>query len=299
MQDIINYESFTKIEPVNKGWSNDKKYYVETSDNKKLLLRITNINAYNKKRSEFELMKKAFSLDIPMSQPVDFGICDKGNSVYTIFTWCGGDDAETVLPILSEEKQYELGFNSGIMLKKIHSIPVTEYHEDWERFFNFKINNKLEKYKLCGYSFDGDYKIINYIENNRHLISDRPQSYHHGDYHVGNMIISPDNLLYIIDFNRYDIGDPWEEFNRIVWSASVSPFFATGQLNGYFNGKPPMEFFKLLEFYISSNTISSISWAIQFGQDEINTMKKQANDVLNWFDNMNNPIPNWYLQNFS
>lgn len=113
------------------------------------------------------------------------------------------------------------------------------------------------------------------------------------------MIIWLQNELFIIDFNRHDIGDPWEEFNRIVWSATVSPHFATGQLNGYFNGTPPMEFFSLLAFYISSNMLSSISWAITYGEREVNTMKKQANDVLNWFDNMKNPVPKWYLKKYT
>ena len=49
---------------------------------------------------------------------------------------------------------------------------------------------------------------------------------------------------------------------------------------------------------IYSNTISSIYWAIPFGENEITTMKNQARDVLTWFDNMNNPVPNWYLENF-
>jgi len=129
------------------------------------------------------------------------------------------------------------------------------------------------------------------------MFSERPRCYQHGDYHVGNMIILPDNTLSIIDFNRFDFGDPWEEFNRIVWSATISPHFATGQIIGYFGGRPPIEFFKLLAFYISSNTLSSISWAITFGEKETITMKNQARDVLSWFDNMNNPIPTWYLEN--
>lgn len=83
----------------------------------------------------------------------------------------------------------------------------------------------------------------------------------------------------------------WEELNRIVWSATVSPHFATGQLNGYFGGRPPIEFFRLLAFYISSNTLSSIYWAIPFGENEVTTMKNQARDVFSWFDNMSNPVP--------
>lgn len=141
-------------------------------------------------------------------------------------------------------------------------------------------------------------KIITYIEENRHLLKGRTQCFQHGDYHVGNMIISPEGELSIIDFNRNDYGDPWGEFNHIVWSASVSPHFATGQLNGYFNGRPPIQFFKTLALYISSNTLSSIYWAIPFGEAQIAIMESQANDVLTWFDGMKNPTPTWYLTDF-
>ena len=133
------------------------------------------------------------------------------------------------------------------------------------------------------------------LEKNRQLLENRPQCFQHGDYHVGNMMIERGELK-IIDFDRYDFGDPWEEFNRIVWSAAASPHFATGQLRGYFGGEPPVEFFELLAFYISSNTLSSIYWAIPFGQADLDTMMKQSQDVLAWFDNMRNPIPPWYLK---
>ena len=100
--------------------------------------------------------------------------------------------------------------------------------------------------------------------------------------------------LHIIDFNRNDYGDPWEEFNRIVWCGQKSPLFASGMVNGYFDGEIPMEFWKLLALYISSNTLSSVYWAVPYGQNEINTMLNQAKDVLSWYDNMCNSIPTWY-----
>lgn len=258
MKDIVGYDSFLKVDLVDKGWSSDMKYYIETIDGKHLLLRIADISYYERKKAEFEMIKKVVDLGVPMSKPLDFGTCDNGKKVYSLLTWCEGEDAEVVLPRLTETEQYELGFKSGKILRQIHSIPAPKEQEEWSVRFNRKTSNKIEKYKACGIRFNGDDKIISYIENNRHLLADRPQCYQHGDYHVGNMIISPDNTLSIIDFNRPDFGDPWEEFNRIVWSAAVSPHFATGQLNGYFGDKPPVDFFKLLAFYISSNTLSSI-----------------------------------------
>ena len=118
--------------------------------------------------------------------------------------------------------------------------------------------------------------------------------YQHGDYHIGNMMIDQDGVLTIIDFDRDDFGDPWEEFNRIVWCAQAAPAFASGMVDGYFDGEVPMAFWKLLALYICSNTLSSLPWAIPFGEKEIETMKNQAKEVLDWYENMKNPVPRWY-----
>ena len=295
MFDIKNYSTFQKIISINKGWSSDKKYYIETVANEKMLLRIADISEYDKKKHEFEMMKMLAESDLPISQPVDFGICDNGKSVYSLFIWCDGEDAEIVLPKMTETEQYILGVKSGEILRGIHNIPAPFDQEEWGTRFNRKTNMKIKNYNDCGIKLEGDDQIIAYIEANRHLLKGRPQCFQHGDYHVGNMIISPDGELSIIDFNRNDYGDPWEEFNRIVWSAAVSPPFATGQLNGYFNGRPPVQFFKLLAFYISSNTLSSIYWAIPFGEEEVTVMKNQAKEFLTWFDGLKNDIPTWYL----
>ena len=298
MQDIKGYDTFIKIEAVNKGWSEDKKYYIETRDGSRLLLRIADSSAYDLKKKEYDWMKQLAALDIPISQPVDFGTCDNGKCVYSLLSWCDGEEAEAVLPQLAETEQYVLGVHSGEILKKIHSIPAPEEQEEWGSRFNRKTDLKIEKYRACGIRLHGDDKIIGYIEANRQLLFGRPQCLQHGDYHVGNMVLSQDHTLSVIDFNRYDFGDPWEEFNRIVWSAAASPHFATGQLIGYFGGKPPEEFFRLLALYIASNTLSSIYWAIPFGQDEVEIMRKQSQQLLKWIDNENAPIPDWYLEDF-
>ena len=66
-------------------------------------------------------------------------------------------------------------------------------------------------------------------------------------------------------------------------------------MNGYFDGPPPMEFWKLLAFYVGSNQLSSVSWAIPFGQGEIDTMMRQAKEVLDWYAGMTRVVPSWYI----
>jgi len=285
----LNYITLT---PIAKGWSTDKKYCAITEDGSKYLLRISNLENYNRKKVEFEMMQRLAYLGIPMCQPVEFGTCDDG--VYSLQSWIDGRHAEEILPFLSDAEQYNYGLEAGQILKKIHSLPCSSILEDWEIRFNRKIDRNIRTYNDCPIKHENGQAFIEYINKNRYLLKNRPQGFQHGDFHIGNMMIDKDGKLQIIDFDRYDFGDPWEEFNRIVWSAQKAPLFASGMVNGYFENDVPLDFWRLLALYISSNTLSSIPWAVSLGQKESDTMINQAKDVLNWFDNMKNPVPKWY-----
>ena len=288
--------NFVTKKPINKGWSSDKKYCVTDENGTRYLLRVSDIAQHDTKQSEFNMMKQVASFGVPMCQPIEFGTCDEG--VYSIQSWIDGDDAEEIMSAQSDTEQYVYGLEAGRILRKIHSIPAPDTQEDWEIRFNRKMDYKIKKYGECPIKYENGQAFIDYINENRHLLKDRPQVYQHGDYHIGNMMIDRNGKLHIIDFNRNDYGDPWEEFNRIVWCAQKAPLFASGMVNGYFDGDVPLEFWKLLALYISSNTLSSVYWAIPFGQDEVDTMLNQAKEVLSWYDNMRNPIPTWYFKGF-
>lgn len=285
-------DRFINKELINKGWSGDKKYCVTDRAGKKFLLRVSPIEQYERKKNEFDLMLQVAELGISMCLPIEFGVSEEG--VYSIQSWIDGNDAESEANKLTDSEQYSYGFEAGQILKKIHSICAPSNIEDWEEFFNRKIDRKIQMYENCPIKYENGQAFIEYINSHRHLLKGRPRTYQHGDYHVGNMMIGEDKQLYIIDFNRCDFGDPWEEFNRIVWCAQAMPLFATGMVNGYFDNIVPMEFWKLLALYICSNTLSSIPWAIPFGQEEIDVMLKQASDVLSWYNNMQTCIPSWY-----
>ena len=277
---------------INKGWSRDKKYCVTDENGTRYLLRVSDISEYDAKKAEFEMMRQVSALGVPMCQPIEFGVCDEG--VFSLQSWIDGDDAEEVISTLSDTEQYVYGLEAGRILKKIHSIPAPAMKEDWEARFNRKMDYKIQKYNECPLKYENGQAFIDYINENRYLLKDRPQTYQHGDYHIGNMMIGRDKKLYIIDFNRNDYGDPWEEFNRIVWGAQKSSLFASGMVNGYFENNVTLEFWKLLALYISSNRLSSVPWAIPFGEEQIGVMVNQAKEVLEWYDNMKNPVPAWY-----
>ncbi len=286
------YSAITDCKPILKGWSNDKKYRATAADGTKYLLRISPAPQYGRKKHEFEMMRQVSNLGVPMCRPIELGRCGKG--VYTLHTWIDGADAEAVIPALSDAEQYAYGLEAGCILRVIHSIPAPAAQEDWEARFNRKMDRKIQMYWDCPVKYEDGQAFIDYINANRHLLKSRPQSYQHGDYHIGNMMIDTRGKLQIIDFDRNDFGDPWEEFNRIVWCAQAAPRFASGMVYGYFEGNVPLLFWRLLALYISSNTLSSVPWAIPFGQKEVDTMRKQAKEILGWYDHMKNPVPSWY-----
>lgn len=285
---------FVTKEPIRKGWSNDQKYCVTDESGTRYLLRISDRKEYDAKQHEFQMMQQVQKLGVPMCEPITFGVCEEG--VYSVQTWIDGTDAEETIPHLSDRSQYAYGMEAGRILKTIHSIPVPEGQPDWEERFNRKLDRKIKKYLECPIRYEGGEAFLRYIDENRHLLQGRPQTYQHGDYHIGNMMIDTAGQLRIIDFNRNDYGDPWEEFNRIVWCAQASPLFASGMVDGYFEseGEVPSAFWRLLALYISGNTLSSVYWAIPFGEGEVQTMLDQAQDVLRWYDKMRNPVPTWY-----
>ena len=289
------YQNIVDRSPIDKGWSGDQKYCATTADGQKYLLRISSIDRLERKRREYEKMSEVGQLGIPMCMPVEFGTCDEG--AYSIQSWIDGADAESLVVAMGEREQYRYGLDAGRILAKIHTIPAPVDVPNWESRFNAKIDRKIAMYKNCELKYEsGGDAFLDYLAQNRHLLKDRPQSYQHGDYHIGNMMIDCDGVLTIIDFDRDDFGDPWEEFNRIVWCAQAAPAFASGMVDGYFDGEVPMDFCKLLALYICSNTLSSLPWAIPFGEKEIQVMRNQAAQVLEWYDGMANVVPSWYLK---
>ena len=285
------FPKFTKLAEINKGWSGDKKYRALDEDGKVYLLRVTNSLRGARYPDMFRMQKKVEALGVSMCNPIDCGKSEDG--YYMLQRFVEGVDAEEAVKGMREDEQYRLGYEAGKMLQLIHTIPAPEDQPDWEPRFNAKIDRKIKMYSECPLKFEGDHYILDYLAANRHLLHDRPQCYQHGDYHIGNMMIENGKIV-IIDFDRYDFGDPWEEFNRIVWCAQAAPAFASGNVDGYFDGDVPYKFWELLALYIGSNTLSSIPWSIPFGDTEINTMMNQARDVLDWYENFTNVVPKWY-----
>ena len=261
---IPGSETFTKIEPIHKGWTNDKKYYIETSDGRKLLLRIADVSEYEHKKAQFSLLKWVSKLDIPMSHPMDLGLCNYGENVYQIFNWVDGEAVDSVLPKISKTKQYHLGLNAGRLLQMIHSIPVTANTEDWGIQFNHMLQDELETHhSQPEMHSDFGETIKEYFKKNRDILGVRSQVYMHGDYNPGNLIITPNGELGVIDFSS-SYGDPYWDIFKVSWRPSLFPYYYSGQIRGYFNNEPTLDFWNVYTHYFAYGVLIALrspQWA--------------------------------------
>lgn len=290
---IPGSDEWTNIQAVRSGWSRDQKYQF-TLNHRIFLLRLSDGAFTDVRRKQYQLLRRLDGLSNEISKVISFGLCDDGKKCYMIMTWIDGQRMEEALPQRSVTAQYQLGLQAGHLLKAIHAISAPPDQPSWATFYRQKINRKLDAYQRCPIRLDAVDQAARFVGQQRQLLSDRPLVLQHGDYHCGNLVITPKCTVGVIDFDRTDFGDPWEEFNRITWCASVSPAFARGRIDGYFSGHVPPDFFPLMALYIATNVVSSLPWALNHGKKEIETIKNEIRRITKNYDNWQTFIPEWY-----
>lgn len=293
MKDIPNFDTFVKIEPIHKGWSGDKKYYVETKDGKRLLLRVSDISTYDAKQYEFEVMKKMSAVGIKMSEPIDFGICEKGKNVYQLLTWCDGEETKEALYNMSDAEQYAYGQKAAGILKQMEQIDRKPASMEWSKNFRERVEHYIELYRKCGYTFEGDELIISYLQTNHHCIGERPTALMHMDFQTDNMVISPDGELYAIDFQMCGIADPYHVLTGAGVSAMYSLSFAIGQIEGYFGKEIPNDFWDKYNYYMTAEMLYAFTVGVHMEEEREETLH-MFDDEVERIKQMSFNIPSWY-----
>ena len=297
MKDIPHFEAFKVIKPIDKGISNNKKFFIETYEGKRMLLRMTDIKDFDRKNVEYKMMEQVYMLGVLSPKPYSFGICDGGKSVYSLAGWLEGEDVESVLPRMDEKKQYSTGIKAGELLRKIHTLPAPDDTEPWDIRFQNKIQMRIDLYNKHGLKTENGEKIVTYLHVNRDLLKNRHQTFWHGDFTAANQILTPDGDVGTIDFNYwiYGYGDPWWEFVIIPWGKEPTAYYLTGLIDGYFNNNPPCDFFEHFSYYYACDALSALCYTF-LGSEPFKPEdgERHMENILRWFDNMNSPMPTWY-----
>ena len=202
--------------PITQGWSDDYKHFALGADGKKYLLRVTPGKINPDFITLFEAQKKCASIisaaenipmqQVPMSIPIECGklddihaFCDDilqhTEGTYAVYAWADGGAAEPAVAVMPAAEQYAFGLRAGRVLKYIHEVPAPDNVQNWEERINVSIENKLRLCRECSIKNDVADSFVEYIKANRHLLKNRPQTFRHGDYHIGNFLVNDSGEL--------------------------------------------------------------------------------------------------------
>ncbi len=281
------------VQQLTKGFSNDQKFVIDD----KYLIRLFPLEDADHRRKEFETINRLSSLSDFVPEAIEFGAQENLGLAYMVLTYLPGKDGDEALSSLTEKEQYQVGFQAGKELEKLHEYPAPEGIEPWNIFKKRKSDRYIEELKQLE---DIDKEIINklesYIKSNEYLMDGRPNRFQHDDFHPCNLIVEEKKFTGFIDFQRMDWGDPLHDLQKLgFFGIKVSVPFSIGAIDGYNGGgKISQEFWQLFALYSAMHVVSSFVWGKRMGDEQYDLLSRYAMDVLRDHDDFRENIPQWY-----
>jgi aminoglycoside phosphotransferase (APT) family kinase protein len=285
----------TRIARIHKGFSIDGKWKVELENGERFFVRVCDLKSAPRKRLELDQIRKIREMGVPVPAPVCFAELEREDQCVQVFEFVEGEDGEDALRRLAPLEQYELGKQAGLALKTIHSIKKESPEETWEEYRLRKHERSLREYEQLKREYIPIESALRFVEEHRHLLKDRPVVFLHDDFHPANMMFHSGKLQAVLDFDRFDWGDPWHDFYKMtLFTRNVSVPFSCGQIQGYFGGEPPEEFWKLYSLYAAMLIVPDIVWTLKFVPDHQEHMVRRLNTILDDHKNFTEYVPGWY-----
>lgn len=110
------------------------------------------------------------------------------------------------------------------------------------------------------------------------LLQQRPVVYQHGDFHVGNFIYLPTRQVGVIDFNRWDFGDPYEEFYKLQFFQEMFRHCLLMVNYKVILSKVPTLFWQFQKLYTFHAGLYSLVWALSFGEKKSGLWNSNTNN---------------------
>ncbi|MDQ8735320.1 aminoglycoside phosphotransferase family protein [Paenibacillus sp. LHD-38] len=287
----------SSINKINKGYSNDQKFIVE-KNNRLYLLKCFDLDELANKRAEYEAIQHLEFYKVNCSRGIEIDALPNEHLGYMLLTYTNGEEAADALHSYEASVQYEIGVDAGKELAKMHQWHAPDSIAPWYDRKLAKHEKYMEQYLKGEARLKGDEQFLSFIDHHLHLMRGRPNLFQHDDFHVGNLIVEQGKLAGVIDFNRFDWGDPIHDFLKAgMFSSEVSVPFTIGQIKGYHGNEEPDEhFWTLYSLYLAMTIVSSIVWILKVRPTELAIMQQKLYRVLEDHDSFNNVIPSWYLE---
>jgi aminoglycoside phosphotransferase (APT) family kinase protein len=286
--------SIQAITPIAKGFSFEKKCKL-TSERGDFLLRLSPIDAYAAKAQEFALVQQLYANGVHCNQPILIQQAEASATVCTLYRYLAGVDAEENISVLPVATQYQIGVAAGHDLRRINDL--SRATNTWKARKWQKHERYVKRYFQQPYRFNQDERILRFIETHYDPTEAAQDHLQHDDFHLGNIVLNGEQYGGILDFERYDWGDPLHDFVKLEWfSWPVSEAFARGQVAGYF-GKRQLDDATCLPItvYIAMSLLSTIVWTLEFHPHIWPETERQVLALLARYNNFARIRPQWAM----
>jgi len=127
-------------------------------------------------------------------------------------------------------------------------------------------------------------------------IEERPTALMHQDFQTDNMVISPEDELYVIDFQMCGVADAYHVLTGVGVSAMYSVPFAMGQIDGYFGETVPEDFWKKYNLYMTAEMLYAFTVGVHMEEEREETLH-MFDDEMDRMKNNGSLVPTWYKKN--
>ncbi|HDR3888702.1 TPA: aminoglycoside phosphotransferase family protein [Bacillus cereus] len=291
----LDWPRILRATVISKGFSFDEKYKIELENGERYFIKVCDFSYFERKQEEYEYMQLLEPLHIPMPKLIYFISLTELKKCVQVFEWIDGLDGEDILRNLSIEEQYRAGKKAGEVLKKIHLVEKEGTSNSWEMSIWSKYKRYLEALKEYEVDFLNLNTVLDFVGNHKDLLKNRPIVFLHDDFHPANIMIEHNEFRAVIDFARFDFGDPIHDFYKVaLFTTNISVPFAVGQVHGYCGGEPSLHFWKLYSLYAAMIFPSDIVWTNRTTPHLVKDMKERLNRILEDHNHFLSYIPKWY-----
>ncbi|MEK4485885.1 aminoglycoside phosphotransferase family protein [Psychrobacillus sp. FSL H8-0484] len=290
--DIPFLSKCTSFQLIEEGFSNDEKWCVDQT----YLLRFSPDMNITKLEKQAQLTNAVHAIDTHIPFVHDVGIYN--DRAYMILDYLNGENGDVALPMKSAEVQYEIGIQVGKTLKKMHSIQAPKEYPSWEETWRARIARQAPLFQDIVRRHPNYQNILPFIQDNLHLLKNRPSCVQHYDFHPGNILIHEDQFSGLIDMQKITYADPINEFYKMEYfNVQVSTPYSRGVVDGYHDKNPvPPSFWELHRLYAAIHIVSAEVWGHEGGINQKEKFQGYTRYTIDQFDDFKLDMPKWYTQ---
>lgn len=286
--DKLFKEKIETVREITEGFSVDKKYII----NDKYIVRMISEDRIERFKFVYETQKKF--QEVSLCQKVIDYVIDLPYSYY-ITEYLPGKNGLEVIEGFSEQEQYDFGVQAAKELVKFH-LAYPDLNFDTKKAVNQYFKSKTEIAINGGVrellpSIDS---LIETVQKNLHYLYDLKGVITHSDYHLFNMIFDGKEYKGVIDFERCRPSHFLTDFrNNTPHNSTISPWFASGYIDGYIEEFKIEDFFKKYNTHDLMMSIAALVWVREFNPENLDKDIEFIKDLFNDIGDVSKK-PTWY-----